>query len=457
MDPLHGAEYHRGWHDLSDDEMFIGLRNADSARRQEWVVKLQFEMNGIRCFGTAFYINLGSSQYDIVLTAGHNLISGKKKRCTNLKIMGIGSVGEILVTNENIRICKSYEQDPGPKNAVNDYGAILIPLREMQSPRAGFGFNLKLSSMKEVTIEGELRITGYKTDTDPGKPITNSGVRKKINEHQLEYLVETEKGISGSPVWGAYDGVETVLGIHNHHGREMQNKGKSMNRGTRLNLDMLQTVCRWAEVGWRCKTLKVSQNGAPQQGLYLRLSKSAGFGRVRLGAKDLATTFDIFPAMTTSGMVDPKSVLYAFFFQPPTNWGEEEEESSDDDSDNSDSEGDERSIGRGEGKWNMKRKQQQHESPEVQGKWVRWNVHGKKVEWSDELRDDGLVKIMMTKKNTVEIVRSMGNHLQKLRMQANEIPNMTEHDDSHSPIFESSEISFERKAKTVKFSEFCFD
>ena len=101
----------------------------------------------------------------------------------------------------------------------DNYGIIMIPKpppRTTSGPRRrpGLGFALKLA--EEERFEGPLSVTAYRSGAPQGsRPTTSSGkcVNPIVNRNQLEYLVETEAGVSGCPVWLGYKRYPTVVAI----------------------------------------------------------------------------------------------------------------------------------------------------------------------------------------------------------------------------------------------------
>ena len=176
--------------------------------------------------GTGFYINLPGAKEDIILTAGHNLISETKQRSTSLCVLG--SAVPITVPDEKFKICSRYEDDPGPKQAVYDYGAIFVPrgANHYNQPKLGFGYSLKLGIDED--LKGRVHVTGYKGREKKANPknrpaggaassslgeLVESSGRYAGDGSQLLYEADTEQGMSGSPVWVEHNGYPTVVGI----------------------------------------------------------------------------------------------------------------------------------------------------------------------------------------------------------------------------------------------------
>ncbi|KAE8391716.1 hypothetical protein BDV23DRAFT_182302 [Aspergillus alliaceus] len=143
------------------------LTFADSPSVQLAVARLSFKKSSVGgdFSGNGFFINIPSIQRRFILTAGHNLIE---------------------VTGQRIR---DLVMDPG------------------------FGMVLKLAY--EERLDCELCVTGIRSSKSTEHAVTSSGqcMNPIFNENQLEYTAETEKGISGSPMWIIYDGSPTAVAI----------------------------------------------------------------------------------------------------------------------------------------------------------------------------------------------------------------------------------------------------
>ncbi|KAH8647459.1 hypothetical protein BGZ60DRAFT_535345 [Tricladium varicosporioides] len=406
------AFVHKSRHDNHVESSSMGLEFVNSIALKDWVVKLQFDQgDGLRK-GTGFYVNIPGTQHDIIFTAGHNLIDKTGQRSQKLTILGTEPRDNIDV-GDNYRICDAYARDPMTAKTADDYGIILVP-RKNGHPRPGFGFCLKLAYIDD--LGGEVRVTGYRDTTPPGNPIESTG-SYTCTDNQIQYTARTEQGVSGSPVWVAYNGHETVVGIHNHR---PESKGKG-SRGTRLSLKVLFDIFEWANVGWKSKALKVWDPTAPREGLYLRFTESFEEARVRVSTDGLETTFDIIPAYTMPTTAQ-KQPLYIFIFKQPDGWTKK------------------------------------------CGQWVRWlppdGSEQGKVTLIDRLRDSCLVRIMKENDNAFRIVRvTEANKLMELRMTATDI----NFDDLQLGIEqEFSEVSFGKyfkgsnKKKPVKYNDLCF-
>ena len=110
-----------------------------------------------------------------------------------------------------IFVSVSYKKTPNHSNAENDYGAILIRKETDSSPPRGFGFALKLGH--DNLRKNNMDLSGYRVGSTPGQPVTSTGRCIGCRENQLEYEIQTEKGLSGSPVFMPYKGHETAIAI----------------------------------------------------------------------------------------------------------------------------------------------------------------------------------------------------------------------------------------------------
>jgi hypothetical protein len=137
-------------------------------------------------------------------------MSKDKQPTKNLRVE-TGDGRHIAVQEDNIFICREYEESPLTSNDKNDWGMILIPKVKTLDP-LGFGFSLLFATGGTSWHESETYFTigGY---TNSDKLLICSGNGRRICERQLEYSIETKPGLSGSPVFLAYKGYETVIGI----------------------------------------------------------------------------------------------------------------------------------------------------------------------------------------------------------------------------------------------------
>ncbi|KAI2470762.1 hypothetical protein F4781DRAFT_421153 [Annulohypoxylon bovei var. microspora] len=319
--------------DLPKPEHF-GIDLSTPARRwEDWVVKLTFKQLGKEKHGNGFYVNIPNSTFDIIITAGHNLVDGREHYCSDIKIINDPHIREdILVTPEMIRVCQNYFEDPNELNAIYDYGIILLK-RGKQDRHRGFGFNLMLGlapllgesinsskgEEKDILQDSLIYVSGYTPgDSPPDNPPRRSeGKCIRAKSNQLQYTADAMQGMSGGPVWMGFRGVETVVAIHNY-GAERKGRG---NRGSRLNLSVWRTIFEWIKIGWYGKTLHY--RGSPTYSMHLQLSRNSTLdnsasneGRVRVGRPgQVDTAFDILP-VATRPVSKEVNASYGFLLQP---------------------------------------------------------------------------------------------------------------------------------------------
>lgn len=127
-----------------------------------------------------------------------------------MKIQLFNSQECIDIPNEDIRINFIYAETPNERSAEHDYGVILLP--EKVEPPGDFGFSLPLGV--EDRLDSHPSVTGYPaTNNAPIRTSSGPAVNPIMRENQLEYMIDTEGGFSGSPVWVSHKGHPTVVAI----------------------------------------------------------------------------------------------------------------------------------------------------------------------------------------------------------------------------------------------------
>jgi hypothetical protein len=190
--------------------------------------------------GTGFFLNLPGASKDVVLTAGHNLIGIRKLEVhIAVPLPKPGRGCDVTTVNVDLQaedpaiwICPEFERNPNvpesPSQMIHDWGMILLP----KTNRPGFGFNLRLAfqelgkgvrafekAMDKVfdnSQQPSMHITTFRDSDEPGKPLERSGLLKvlgRLQKDQLEYGIDTEEGLSGSPIWMVSRGFECVVAI----------------------------------------------------------------------------------------------------------------------------------------------------------------------------------------------------------------------------------------------------
>lgn len=174
--------------------------------------------------GNGFFVNIPNQSFDVVLTAGHNLVEAPQKYTSDVRIV-LSAGAEIHVSSDMMRVCQRYLEAPSELNAIYDYGAILLP-RDRKKALRGFGFGLLLGLAppllnsnaepeKDVLQDRPLYVSGYRPKDLPstGPPRRAEGLCVQAGRNQLVYTADAEEGISGGPVWLGFRGMETVVAI----------------------------------------------------------------------------------------------------------------------------------------------------------------------------------------------------------------------------------------------------
>lgn len=309
----------------------FGIDLSTPARRWEtWVVKLTFEKLGSEKHGNGFYVNVPNASYDIILTAGHNLVDKPQHYCSNIKIVQDPfEKRDIDVKPEMIRVCRKYFDDPDELNEIYDYGAILLK-RPPSKRHRGFGFHLMLGlppqlgkgaaytedEDKDILQDHMVYVCGYTPeDSPPDKsPRRSEGRCIGTNLHQLRYDAGTKPGMSGGPVWVGFRGVEMIVAIHTY-GEAKETAG---NRGTRVNLNIWRDIFKWLNVGWHGKSLHCCNPSTYSMHLHLPQENTTApnEGRVRVGKPGrVETLFDVVPVAARPTAKD-SNAGYGFLLRP---------------------------------------------------------------------------------------------------------------------------------------------
>ncbi|KAH8808632.1 hypothetical protein F5884DRAFT_900848 [Xylogone sp. PMI_703] len=338
FDEIDPGDFAPGWDDIPEQTDFQTFQN-NAEKRKPWVVLLRFSKDGKRSFGTGFFVNLPGTQDDVILTAGHNLLGSTGMRVFVNELgstsNGINTSEEntgIEVNEQDFRICPEYVHDQDDK--FHDYGIILL---KPKLERPGFGFNIRFASQglgekghawdplldKIIRVDNsclQVYITGYQDDS-PGETFEGQGqlitkVNDRVRQDQLEYKIETKEGVSGSPVWRVDRGGESVIGIHNN-GPSGRGRGS---RATRLNEKVLRRIFKWVGVGYESRALKAwSPKADPRGGLYLQFRPGDDEAWLGRGPDSPPTRFDVLPAYTRPGKLEPEQALYAFYYKDAVN------------------------------------------------------------------------------------------------------------------------------------------
>ncbi|KAI1798687.1 hypothetical protein F4811DRAFT_566240 [Daldinia bambusicola] len=309
----------------------FGIDLSTPARRwEDWVIKLTFEKLGSEKHGNGFYVNIPNARYDVIFTAGHNLVDKPQHYCSNIRIIEDPAEGkEICVNPDMIRVCSKYFEDPDEDMEIYDYGVILLE-RPPSKRHRGFGFHVMLGlapesgkgshysehESKDILQGRMVYVCGYAPEDSPSEksPRRSEGKCVGVNLHQVRYEADTKPGMSGGPVWVGFRGVETVIGIHTY-GATKEGSG---NRGTRLNCNVWRNILNWLQVGWHGKSLHYCMS--PTFSMHLHLSQNNAVfneGRVRVGKPGkVETLFDVIP-VAAKPKGKESDAGYGFILRPP--------------------------------------------------------------------------------------------------------------------------------------------
>ncbi len=203
-------------------------------------------------FGTGFLIGPKA-----VLTAAHVIVDpARKLKARRIRVIPgrggatapygffVAEAGDCKVPDEWLR---GGADDA--ERAASDYAVIPVPDKfetsgQPTTERLGY-FGLKCFTEAEAAAKAEMLLVNnagypYEASKPYGTLWYNAGRVRKIDKTYIEYMVDTEGGQSGSPVY-FYDEKTTqryVIAIHT--------TGDFVNRGLRITPDVFKTIKRWA-------------------------------------------------------------------------------------------------------------------------------------------------------------------------------------------------------------------
>ncbi|KAL4778659.1 hypothetical protein BJX76DRAFT_362532 [Aspergillus varians] len=287
----------------------------------------------VASFGTGFYLDLPGAKYgttdaNVILTAAHNLIADDKTPTRQLKVISMDNqTGWDVKDDGYVKICPDYKENPDEDGSPFDWGVIFEPKNKKRKNSrknpAGFGYNLSYAvdppSYREESplrqfMKSNVMVSGYISGKKIGSPVFSRQEGWPVDWGHLRYKASTQQGMSGSPVWATCDKLLTVVGIHTTSTNDLE---PDTSQGVWLNLEVLDQIFRWAGVAYRSKSLLMIYDPTRDKAkdLYLCFSSPEAFGRVRLGATNLSTAFDILPAGRRT--VDGRATHVFRFIQPP--------------------------------------------------------------------------------------------------------------------------------------------
>lgn len=213
-------------------------------------IEVEYEA-GPAGFGTGFLIGPKS-----VLTAAHVIVDpAKKKKARRLRVMPgrNGNTAPYGYFVADFRDCIVAEQwlktgSGSDAAAACDYAIITIPEEfktneEPTAARLGY-FGLKCFSDEEVAKKANMLLVNnagypYEADKPYGTLWYNAGRVRAVEKTYIEYMVDTEGGQSGSPIYFFDEQTKKrfVIAIHT--------TGDFVNRGLRITRDVFTTLKKW--------------------------------------------------------------------------------------------------------------------------------------------------------------------------------------------------------------------
>lgn len=120
------------------------------------------------------------------------------------------------------------------KKKEYDYGVIFLPNKSLGNRVGWFGFAaLTDASLKNLLVNN----AGYAGDKPFGTLWFNAGRITKVKTMQLEYMIDTYGGHSGSPTWRLRNNLRHAVGIHAY--------GGCPNASTRITASVFKNMKAW--------------------------------------------------------------------------------------------------------------------------------------------------------------------------------------------------------------------
>lgn len=193
--------------------------------------------NGKRVVGTGWFVSPRT-----LITAGHCVFSSRNGGWARSVTVVPGMNGRKRpfgsARSATFRSVKAWTQHGRPES---DVGAIILPKSAPLGQRTGyFGFAaLKNSTLKNLLVN----TSGYPADKSIGTQWYNGGRITHVRARQLDYMIDTFGGQSGSPVWRYSSKTRTrhVVGIHNYGGCD--------NKASRVTTGLHRLMQRWKQEG----------------------------------------------------------------------------------------------------------------------------------------------------------------------------------------------------------------
>jgi V8-like Glu-specific endopeptidase len=203
-------------------------------------------------FGTGFLIGPKA-----VITAAHVIFVPGKRKARRIRVIpgrngSSAPYGYFVTEFKNCKVPQAWLEsgDKHESGAAADYAMIPIPddyttEKKPTAERLGY-FGLKCFTDDDARTKSEMLFVNnagypYEADKAYGTLWYNAGRVKEMKRSFIEYMVDTEGGQSGSPVY-FYDDEKKqryVIAIHT--------TGDFVNRGLRITQDVFRTIKGWAE------------------------------------------------------------------------------------------------------------------------------------------------------------------------------------------------------------------
>lgn len=225
---LHPAEYGPESVCGRDDRVRISPAAAAPWR---WIAQLIITFaNGARSRCTGWFIGPRT-----VMTAGHCVFS----RANGGWARSIEVIPGLDVTNRPFgsQVGTSFRSVVGWTSNSDpnfDYGAIILPNRDLGNRVGWFGFaSLNDASLQSLLVNN----SGYPGDKPFGTQWFNAGRITNVTARKVYYMVDTFGGQSGSPVWRLLNGQRHAVGVHAY--------GGCPNSATRITLPVFNNMLAW--------------------------------------------------------------------------------------------------------------------------------------------------------------------------------------------------------------------
>uniref|UniRef100_A0A8H7TRZ2 Serine protease n=1 Tax=Bionectria ochroleuca TaxID=29856 RepID=A0A8H7TRZ2_BIOOC len=315
-------------HGREREKEFIrfGVNSLDDSVIGQAVAMLRFVKGGAEKGGNGFFVNIPGQDKAVIFTAAHNLIDVDGTRTTKFRAWWQGADRWAQIEEKDTHISSVYSKTPTKDSAIDDFGIILVDRNSTPPPpTTAFGFALRLG--EEDRIDGLCNVSSYLVSAQQGdKPTRSTGnfINPLLKEHQLEYLVPTEAGVSGSVVWVGYNGSPVAVAVHNYGPKRKSPKYGSL--GSRINLKMMREILEWTGVYHRATKILAQPLGkkqaAPPHPLTLIWSDDDKIFRVHVqddadpSDKPDESVFEALPVFS-SAMLQGKEPRVEFGFAQP--------------------------------------------------------------------------------------------------------------------------------------------